>query len=144
MKRFEGKGMVAGRGTGPAIVASDPINFTASLTKPGNLLFKDKILDRHHHLFKRRIGGSVLIFPACIGSTYTGLVLLEIAARRVAPAAMIVRNADPLVVSGSLLGKVWYGRGITMVEYKGDDLYSSVREGDTLTVDGGTGEITIG
>ena len=145
MAAYTGRGMVKGRGTGPALVTRMPINFTAAMTKPPNIIpnRKDLLCDRHHDLYGNKIRGTVLVFPACIGSTLTGLVLLEIAVRGVAPAAMIVRDADSLLVSGAILGEVWYGRGIPIVEYKGDDLFDSVKTGDTITVDGGTGEITV-
>jgi predicted aconitase with swiveling domain len=135
--------MVKGRGEGPALVTTMPINFTAAMTKPANVLTKDLLCDRHHDLTGKKLRGTVVLFPACIGSTHTGLVLLEIAVRRVAPAAMIVRRADSLLVSGSILGEVWYGRGIPIVEYDGDDLYDAIEPGDVVAVDGATGEITV-
>ena len=145
MATYTGRGMVKGRGEGPALVTANPINFTAAFTKPKNILpyNRDLLCDRHHDLFGRKVRGAVVIFPACIGSTYTGLVLLEIAVRGVAPAAMIVRNADSLLVSGSILGEVWYERGIPVVEYQNDDLFDAVRTGDVINVDGATGEITV-
>jgi len=142
MKIYTGRGMVGGVGTGPALITGTPINFTAALTKPLNMLIKDMMFDRHHELFHKRIHGRILVFPACIGSTHTGLVLLELSVRELAPAAMIVKYPDPLLVSGAILGEVWYGTGIPLVAYSADDLFSEIKTGDPLRIDGTTGEIT--
>ncbi len=134
-----------GNGEGPALVTRAPINFTAALVKPANILphRRDELRDRHHDLFGQRLRGTILVFPACIGSTYTGLVLLELAFRRVAPAAMIVRDPDSLLASGALLGSVWCERGIPLVAYRSDDIFDLFRSGDHVAVDGDSGKITI-
>jgi hypothetical protein len=85
----------------------------------------------------------VLVFPTCIGSTYTGMVLLEIMYRRVAPAAMIVLEADSLLVSGSAIAEVWFDCGIPIVEYPSEDLFEKIKTGDAVEVDGATGEIRV-
>jgi len=143
VKIYNGKGMVGGVGTGQALITAEPVNFTASLTKPLNMLIKDMMFDRHHELFHRRIHGKILVFPACIGSTHTGLVLLELSVRELAPAAMIVKFPDSLLVSGAILGEVWYGTGIPLVAYSANDLFSEIKTGDRLRVDGTTGEIEV-
>ena len=145
MKLLQGRGVIAGRGKGPALISRTPINFTAALTKLQNLIpgRRAEVQDRHHELYKQNIKGTVLVFPACIGSTYTGMVLLEIMYRRVSPAAMIVLEADSLLVSGSAIAKVLFDCGIPIVEYPSDDLFDQIQPGDTLEVDGATGEIRI-
>ncbi|MFA6451511.1 MAG: DUF126 domain-containing protein [bacterium] len=145
MAEYFGKRIVGGRGEGPAIVTRMPVNFTAAFTKIQNIFpgRRAEIRDRHHDLFGKNIQGSVLVFPTCIGSTHSGLVLLEISYRKVAPAAMIVRAADSLLASGAILGQVWYGRGIPLIEYHNDDFYDSVRPGDFIQIDGDSGKISI-
>jgi uncharacterized protein len=144
-RKLQGNPIVKGRGEGPALVTRAPINFTAALVKPANILphRRDELRDRHHELLGQHLRGTVLVFPACIGSTYTGLVLLELAFRRVAPAAMIERDPDSLLVGGAILGEVWYERGIPIAAYPSDDIFDLVKNGDRVTVDGSTGEITI-
>jgi hypothetical protein len=122
-----------------------PINFTASHTKPRNLIpgKMSEVQDRHHELYRKNIKGKVLVFPACIGSTYTGMVLLELMYRRVAPAAIVVQAADSLLVSGAVLADVWFGCGIPVVEYGSEDLFEKIHSGDSVEVSGDTGEIKV-
>jgi predicted aconitase with swiveling domain len=56
---------------------------------------------------------------------------------------MIVRRADPLLVSGSALAEVWRGRRLPIVEYDHDDLFDRIGTGDDVAVDGQTGLITV-
>ena len=145
MTRLQGRGIIKGQAKGPALISRTPINFTASLTKLQNLLpgRRAEIQDRHHELYRQNVKGTVLVFPTCIGSTYTGMVLLEIMYRQVAPAAMIVLEADSLLVSGSAIAETWFGCGIPIIEYPSEDLFEKIKTGDTVEVDGTTGEIRI-
>ena len=145
MKKLQGKPMLAGRVKGKALVTRTPVNFTASFTKPQNLIpgFAAQVQDRHHELYGQKVKGRVLVLPACIGSTYTGMVLLNLMHKKEAPRALIVQAADPLLVSGPVLAEAWYNAGIPVVEYAGDDLYDAIATGDEVEVDGATGEILI-
>ena len=69
--------------------------------------------------------------------------MLELASRGVAPAAMIVRSADPLLVSGAVGAEIWYGCGIPIIEYAGDDFYEAVRDGAKVTAAADTGKIVM-
>ena len=145
MTLLKGKPIFGGLASGPALVTKMPINFTASFTKPKNLIpwGRSQIQDRHHDLFKRNVKGCVLIFPAAIGSTYTGMVLLELLYQERAPAAVVVQNIDPLLVSGPVLADIWFSKGIPIVEYSGDDIYDRISNDDWVEVNGETGEIEI-
>jgi predicted aconitase with swiveling domain len=145
MTIIKGRPVFSGVGAGPALATKMPINFTASFTKPKNLFpwWRSQIQDRHHDLFQRDVKGSVLIFPAAVGSTYTGMVLLELMVQDHAPAAVVVRDADSLLVSGSVLADIWFKKAIPMVECPGDEVYEKVSDGDRVVVNGDTGEIEI-
>ena len=145
MVMLNGKPIFGGRGEGLALVTKMPMNFTAAFTKLANLLphKRSTIQDRHHDLYKKSVKGRVLVFPAAIGSTYTGMVLLQRMYEKAAPAAMIVQRADSLLVSGTVLAEVWFGRGVPVVEYAGDDLLDKIKTGDRVSVDGQTGKICI-
>lgn len=145
MTVFKGKGYVGGKASGTALVSGMPMNFTASFSSPVNILpgRRSEIRDRHHDLFGKRIKGRVLVFPAAIGSTMTGMVLLDRIHQGVGPRAIVVRNADSLLASGSILAGVWFGKGVPIVAYGHDDLFASLRTGDRLEVDGTSGEIRV-
>lgn len=145
MRTLKGRAYVGGSARGRALVTRMPVNFTASFSSPVNMLpgRGSEIRDRHHDLFGHKIKGRVLVFPAAIGSTFTGMVLLDRMAEALAPRALVVRNADPLLVSGSILAQVWFDKGVPVVEVPEDDLFEKIRTGDTVEVDGDTGEITV-
>jgi len=145
METFRGRGVVKGIGRGPAMMSTHAVNFTAAFTKTLNVLpFKRaEFQDRHHPWFGKNVKGKVLIFPQCIGSTHTGLVLLDLVRLQNGPAAIIVDQADSLLVSGVVLSEVWYQRAIPIVEYPTSELMEQIGEGDTVEVDGGLGEIRV-
>ena len=145
MTQLKGKPVFGRLASGPALMTKIPIDFTASFTKPKNIFpwWRSQIQDRHHDLFKRNVKGRVLIFPAAIGSTYTGMVLLELMYQECAPAAIVVQNIDPLLVSGPILADIWFSKGIPVVEYSADDIHEKISDDDWVTVNGETGEIEI-
>jgi uncharacterized protein len=141
MREFHGRGIVSGRAQAPALVTAQALNLTAAFSKPANLVrrWNGVIQDRLHELYRQDVAGKVLIFPQCIGSTYTGMILLEVIRRGRGPAAMVVQDADSLLVSGALLAEVWLERKVPLVEVGAADIFSAIRTGDRVEVDGDTG-----
>jgi predicted aconitase with swiveling domain len=140
-----GTPIVKGRASGRAMVTKMPMNFTASFTKPKNIIpaWMSLVQDSKHELFNRNVKGTVFVYPATIGSTYTGMILLELMCRGTAPAAVVIQNADPLMVSGSVLADVWFDKGIPVVEYPGEEIFSRIETGAHVEVNGDSGEITV-
>lgn len=145
MLTLTGHIVVKGFGSGQALVTQMPINFAAALGEVSSIIpgKRGVIKDRHHELFQKNIKGKVLVFPTCIGSTFTGMVLMQLMYKKEAPKAMIIQNSDSLLVSGVILAEVWFNCGIPVVEYRGKDLYDKVHTGDTVEVNGDTGEIKV-
>lgn len=145
MQTFKGHPVTKGHASGPALFTDKAVNFTAAFTKPENLIpgHKAVVRDQHHPWFKQDVYGKVLIIPTAIGSTHTGLVLLDLVRLEKGPVAMVVDAADSLLVSGIVLSEVWYGRSIPVVEYPTQELRDAVKEGATVEVDGETGEIRV-
>ncbi len=145
MLTLPGHVVVKGFGSGQALVTQIPINFAAALAGVSSIIpgKRGLIQDRHHELFKKNIKGKVLVFPACIGSTFTGMVLMQLMHKKEAPAAMITQHADSLLVSGAILAEVWFNCCVPIVEYKKKDLYDRILTGDIVEVNGDTGKIKI-
>jgi len=145
MQKLTGDIVVKGVGSGQALVTQKPINFAAALAGVSSIIpgKRGVIQDRQHELFQKNIKGKVLVFPTCIGSTFTGMVLMQLMYKKEAPAAMIIQNADSLLVAGVILAEVWFNCGIPVVEYREKDLYDKILTGDTVEVNGDTGEIRI-
>ena len=145
MKILKGRPVVKGRASGPALITKIPMNFTASFTKPKNLMpfWRSLVQDNRHDLFNKNIKGSVLVYPATIGSTYTGMILLELMNQGAGPAAIIVQNVDPLMAAGPILADVWFGKGIPVIEYPSEDIFNTISTGAMVEVNGDTGEIFV-
>ena len=145
MQTFKARKITGGIASGPAIKTRQAINFTGAMCKPANLLpgRKAEVRDDHHELFGRNVKGTVLIFPSAVGSTHTGLVILDLVSRSQGPVAMVVQQADSLLVSGIVLSEVWYGPSIPLVECDDPDLYDSVEDGQPVEVDAEAGLIRL-
>lgn len=145
MTTLKCKTVIGGRARGKAMVTRQPINFTAAMCKVPNMLpsKRAEIRDSHHELFRKNIADRVLVFPSCIGSTHTGLVLLDLVSMGRGPAALVVQRNDSLLISGVVLSDVWFDRRIPVVEYEDDDLYELIEDGADVTVDGDASEIRV-
>lgn len=145
MQTYTARKITGGTAKGPAIKTRQAINFTGAMCKPANLLpgRKAEVRDDHHELFGRNIKGSVLIFPSAVGSTHTGLVILDLVSRGQGPVAMVVEAADSLLVSGIVLSEVWYGPSIPLVECEDPALFDAVEDGQDIEVDADAGVVKL-
>lgn len=144
MTILHGRGITRGWAHGPALVTQKPMNLTAAHTKFHNLFRRGQVRDRHHELFRERVEGKVLVLPRCVGSTFTGIVLLDLIYREASPLAIVVGEADSLLISGAVLADVWFERAIPVVEYSAQELSTRIQSGDFITVDADSGEIVLG
>ena len=143
MITIKGKGIVPGRARAPVLVSRSPINFVAAHTKPLNALFPSWFLDPHHELYRKDLQGTIVAFPSCIGSTWTGIVIPRLMRRKNSPAGFVVRQTDPLLVAGLVLSAVWYHRTIPVVQCEDDDLLEKISGHGPVEIDGDTGEIFV-
>jgi predicted aconitase with swiveling domain len=137
--------IIDGHARGPALVTRQPINFTAAMCKVPNILpsKRAEIRDAHHELFGHNVAGRVLVFPSCIGSTHTGLVLLDLVSYERGPAALVVERCDSLLISGVVLAEVWFGKSIPIVEFDDPTLYERLANGAEVEVDTTAGMLRI-
>lgn len=145
MYTIKGDVVVKGFGSGQALVTQNPINFAAALAGVASIIpgKRGVIQDRHHDLFQKNITGKVLVFPTCIGSTFTGMVLMELIYKKEAPTALIIQNVDTLLVSGAILAEVWFNHRMPIIKYSAKDIYDKIHTGDTVEVNGYSGEIKV-
>ena len=145
MKTFPATPILGGRASGPALFTDQAINITAAFTKPTNLLpwKRSEFQDKHHPWRGLNIKGKIIFIPACIGSTHTGLVVLDLVRFGLGPAAIVVEDPDPLLVSGVVLSEVWYQRGIPMVSCPIAPFADAIRPGTIAEVNGDTGAVVL-
>jgi len=145
MKELKGRGIISGRARGKALVTSSPLNLTSGLSKPWNLFNRLAAVyyDRHHELYKQDLYDRVLVFPQTVGSTFTGMVILETIRRGRGPRAMVVQQADPLLTSGLILAEVWLDQKVPLIEIPDPNLFQIIKTGETVEVNGDSGTVSI-
>ncbi len=128
-RRLAGTVVVAGAGSGPALITDEPLSFWGGLDPNTG-----EIIDRHHPLSGQFLTGRVLILPRGRGSCSASGVLLEAIRNETAPAAIITHEVDPIIGLGSILGDELYGRPIPVVVLP-PEVAATIRGGATLAVD---------
>jgi predicted aconitase with swiveling domain len=118
-----------GVGTGELLISPAPISFLSGVDPVTGV-----IVEKGHPLFGKCIAGKVLAFPYGKGSTVGSYVLYALSRNGHAPAAIINEEAEPIIVTGAIIGK------IPMVDRTSVPL-SRLSNGVRITVDGGTGEV---
>jgi predicted aconitase with swiveling domain len=118
-----------GVGTGELLISPAPISFLSGVDPVTGV-----IVEKGHPLFGKCIAGKVLAFPYGKGSTVGSYVLYALSRNGHAPAAIINEEAEPIIVTGAIIGK------IPMVDRTSVPL-SRLINGVRITVDGGTGEL---
>lgn len=129
--------LVTGRGRGEVLKTDRQLSFWGGVDPATG-----EIIDPRHELFGVSITGRVLVFPYGKGSAAAPLVLLELARRGTAPAAMINIETDPLLVAGPIISRHFYGGSAPVVTVNEAD-FKRLKTGLQVEVDGDRGEVVI-
>lgn len=146
MKAFQGRVIVPGTVSAPAVVTTEGFNTLASFQMA--LQFGDKEVkcgdQNNKDLYGKPMIGRALCLPQTIGSTTGGLVIYCACALKKNPACLLFANhIDSLAAAGAVLADVW-ADGITMpvIDSLGEEFLSYVKDGMTVTVkEGGLIEV---
>lgn len=121
-----------GIASGEALISREPIGFLGGVDPKTGV-----VIEKGHPLEGKNISGKVLVFPNGKGSTVGSYVMLQLAKNGKAPAAIINVSAEPIIAVGAIISK------IPMVDKAEKDVFSLLRNGERVTVDGAGGTITI-
>ena len=136
-KTLKGRCIVSGKGEGDVLVTSQPISFAGGVDpKTG------KINDPRHELFGAPVSGKVLVFPFGKGSSATSLILLELARLAMAPAAIINLRTEPILATGSILCKHFYGQEIPILNLD-EKIFRMLKTGTHVVVDATEGKVIV-
>jgi predicted aconitase with swiveling domain len=96
-----------------------------------------RVVDRHHPQSGISLRGAVVVMPGGRGSSSSSSVLAEAIRTGTAPAAFVLREADPILAVGSIVAAELYGRACPVVVAQ-PELYDGIGSGDTVSVEAGS------
>jgi len=102
---LKGRVLVAGSAEGPLLRLTAPLSFWGGIDpKTG------RVSDPRHPQHGLSIAGTVLALPEPRGSSSSSAVMLELIARGLAPAAVLLGEADAILALGIVVaGEMGYG-----------------------------------
>jgi predicted aconitase with swiveling domain len=130
--------LIEGKVRAEAIVSTQPFGFFGGVDPSTGT-----VIDKWHELYGRSIKGKVFVYPEGRGSTVGAAIILELARTGCAPAAIVNVNIETITAAGGLLSKKFYDKDIPMVDRLPEDPTAVIKDGDTVEVDGFTGEVSI-
>jgi predicted aconitase with swiveling domain len=108
--------ILPGTGRGRLLTTRQPISFWGCVDPvTGN------ISDKRHDLYGESISEKVLVFPFGKGSSTGSLMILELLRLNLAPAAIINTRTEPLLATGPVVGKHFYGKTFPIVNVDESD-----------------------
>ena len=129
--------VVPGQAEGQAMVTSQSISFFGGVDpRTGN------ITDRRHELFGRSIAGKVAVFPFGKGSCAGSLIMLELVRVGKAPAAIVNINTEPILATGPIISKHFYGKAIPILALA-EGSFKKIKTGQHIFVDAVQGYLCI-
>ena len=137
MKQFKGRVIVPGTCAAEALVSKSGFNTLASYQMA--LMFGDKLVkcgdQNNPDIYKKPMLNKALCLPMTIGSTTGGMILYTACSMGKQPACMLFSQPiDSLAASGAILGDVWTGAKMPVVDMLGDEFLEYVQTGMEIVV----------
>ena len=105
-----------GTANGELLATRQPISFWGCVDPETG-----DIADKRHDLFGKSVSGKILVFPFGKGSSTGSLMILELLRLNCAPAAIVNIRTEPLLATGPVVGKHFYGKSFPIVNVAGSD-----------------------
>jgi uncharacterized protein len=123
---MEGRILVDGHATGPALVLDEPLSFWGGLDPATG-----EIVEAGHPQRGQVVTGRILMMPSGRGSSSSATVLAEAIRAGTAPAGIVLGEPDDIVVIGALVAAELYGSRVPVLLAAPETL-ASVRDGDDI------------
>lgn len=117
---------------GIALVASDNFSARYDLDRIAGVFSRPT-----HALVGQSYVGKILVLNAAKGGVATAWMLREMAARGMAPAALLLNFANPIMAQGAAFG------GVPLMDRFEGDVTTLVRNGERLKVRPAAGEVIV-
>jgi len=135
---LKGRGLVPGRAEGEAIVSTRAFTFAHGVDPATG-----KVTDVRSDVRGSGVKGKVLFYPFGKGSTTASAWFLETVRLGNNPVALVTEGVDLSAVIGSVMARLVYGNEIPVVSGVQRDVYSAIKSGARVSVDGGAGEVRV-
>jgi len=106
---YVGRFLLAGAASGP-VLATTPLSFWGGVDPLTGI-----VIDRSHPAHGVGLAGTILVMPVGRGSSSSSTVLAEAIRLGTAPAAILLSEADPILVIGALVAARLYARTCPLV-----------------------------
>jgi uncharacterized protein len=110
-------------------VLEDPLSFWGGVDPHEGV-----VVSRHHPQFGTALKGRILVMPSGRGSSSSSSVLAEAIRLGTAPAGILLREPDSIVVLGAVVARELYGVELPVVALDEED-YRFLRPGDVVSID---------
>lgn len=140
---LKGRGLTEGIAKGVAVATKQPFNFLAAYSHLQRGRPSSIVGDVKHELFRKDIGGKVLVIPHCVGSLASGVALLEAIKQGVAPNAIASAEIEPAVLSGAVFADLFFGLPLPIVDRLDRNALKSINTGDHVKVDAYNGIVEV-
>jgi uncharacterized protein len=135
---LKGQSVNGGIFEGEAIVTKTPFGFYRAVDPQTGI-----VRDRRNELFGQNISAKVLVFPEGRGSTAGAMMIAELARCGTHFGAIINRTTEPILATGIILARKFYGRDIPAIHRLDLDPLAVIETGDIVRVDGESGEVRV-
>ena len=98
---LKGRIISKGKGTGEALVTSQPISFYGGVDPNTG-----EIIEKGHELQGKSVKGKVLVFPTGKGSTVGSYTLYRMKKNGAAPAGIINKECETVVAVGAIISEI--------------------------------------
>ena len=121
---MEGRILVGGHTTGPALVLDEPLSFWGGLDPATGV-----IVEANHPQRGSVVTGTILVMPSGRGSSSSATVLAEAIRAGTAPAGIVLGEPDDIIVIGALVAAELYGVSTPVVVASSNAL-GTIRNGE--------------
>ncbi len=118
--------------TGTALVAADDFSARYDLDRVRGVFSRPS-----HKLYGASYVGRILVLNTAKGGVATAWMLHEMTARKVAPAALLLNAANPIMAQGAAFAD------LPFMDRFETDITKAIATGDTVTVDPANGIVTV-
>lgn len=102
--------LVGGTAAGPVLRLTEPISLWGGVD-----IDSGRVIDVRHPQYGAAITGRVVVLPGGRGSSSSASVLVEMVRRGTAPAGLVCKTIDPVLVVGATVASQLYGLSCPVV-----------------------------